>query len=72
MLKHKNVWDRGRPILRQDYDHDQGCCKKDPPKSVVFFIVPLFGFRSTLKLEKQFLSNLKNIFNVYNFKKKIP
>jgi len=31
----------------------------------------IFSFGSTLQLEKQFLKNVKNIFNVYTFEKKI-
>jgi len=48
-----------------DYRLMQDHCKKDRPKGVAFFIVLVFFFGSTLKLEKQFLKNLKNIFNVY-------
>jgi len=41
------------------FKEPEGRCKNDHP---------FFGFGSTLKLEKQFLNNLKNMFNVYTFK----
>jgi len=49
-----------------------GQCKKERPKRVVFFTVLIFFIGNTLKLEKQFLKKVKNIFHVYTYKKKVP
>jgi len=41
----------GHPMRRTRLRHE-GCCKKDRPKSVVFFIVPIFDLWGHFKIRK--------------------